>query len=59
MKRMTKKQQRALYDEMAPLIQEYRELAKLGEEYKKEVAMHKAQHTKRNDKNIIAERKTK
>ena len=58
--RMTKKAQKALHEEMAPLIQEYRELAKLGEQYKKEVALLKASRsTKRNDKNIITERKTK
>lgn len=49
MKRMTKKQQKALYEEMLPLIQEYRELAKLGEQYKKEVALHKQKSTKTNE----------
>lgn len=49
MKRMTKKQQKALYEEMMPIIQEYRELAKLGEQYKKEVAKRKAQTTKTNE----------
>lgn len=49
MKRMTKKQQKALYEEMLPLIQEYRELAKLGEQYKKEVAMRKHKTTKTNE----------
>lgn len=46
---MTKKQQKALYEEMLPLIQEYRELAKLGEQYKKEVALHKQKSTKTNE----------
>lgn len=49
MKRMTKKQQKALYTDMEPLIQEYRELAKLGEQYKKEVAMRKHKTTKTNE----------
>lgn len=46
---MTKKQQKALYEEMLPLIQEYRDLAKLGEQYKKEVALHKQKSTKTNE----------
>ena len=46
---MTKKQQKALYEEMLPLIQEYRDLAKLGEQYKKEVAMRKHKTTKTNE----------
>lgn len=49
MRKMTKKQQKALYEEMLPLIQEYRELAKLGEQYKKEVAMRKHKTTKTNE----------
>lgn len=49
MKRMTKKQQKALYEEMMPIIQEYRELAKLGELYKKEVALQKQKTTKTNE----------
>lgn len=46
---MTKKQQKELYEEMLPLIQEYRELAKLDEQYKKEVAMRKHKTTKTNE----------
>jgi len=56
--RMPKKY-RALYEEMAPLIQEFRELEKQGELYKKEVALRRAMTTKQNDKHIIAERKAK